>query len=125
MSVEEATIHHFLLSSSASATMLLPGQDKPAPSGPHTRRTLLQMEQAYIAVLNQAGASLLLKYTRMRSQGQADHCLRLRPAPCAHTFPIPYRTVFSFSVRCNRSFLSRQYRAVSPPAPAQSPLFHR
>ena len=34
MSVEEATIHHFLLSSSASATTLLPGQDKPAPSAP-------------------------------------------------------------------------------------------
>jgi hypothetical protein len=47
MSAEEGTIHHFLLSSSASATMLLPGQDKPAPSGPHTRRTLLQMEQVY------------------------------------------------------------------------------
>jgi hypothetical protein len=34
MSVEEATIHHFLLSSSASATTLLPGQDKPGPSAP-------------------------------------------------------------------------------------------
>jgi hypothetical protein len=34
MSVEEAMIHHFLLSSSASATTLLPGQDKPAPSAP-------------------------------------------------------------------------------------------
>jgi len=31
MSVEEATIHHFLLSSSASATTLLPGHDKPSP----------------------------------------------------------------------------------------------
>jgi hypothetical protein len=37
MSVEEATIHHFLLSSSASATTLLPGQDKPGPSGPMSR----------------------------------------------------------------------------------------
>ena len=34
MSVEEATIHYFLLSSSASATTLLPGQDKPALSAP-------------------------------------------------------------------------------------------
>jgi len=31
MSVEEATIHHFLLSLSASATTLLPGHDKPPP----------------------------------------------------------------------------------------------
>ena len=34
MSVEEATIHHFLLSSSASATTQLPGQDKSALSAP-------------------------------------------------------------------------------------------
>ena len=34
MSVDEATIHHFLLSSSASATTLLPGQDKSALSAP-------------------------------------------------------------------------------------------
>ena len=46
------------------------------------------MGQAYIAVLNQAGASLFLKYMRMRSHGQADHCLRLRPAP--GRAPIPY-----------------------------------
>jgi len=37
MSVEEAKIHYFLLSSSASATTLLPGQDKPGPSGPMSR----------------------------------------------------------------------------------------
>jgi hypothetical protein len=37
MSVEEVTIHHFLISSSASATTLLPGQDKPGPSGPMSR----------------------------------------------------------------------------------------
>jgi hypothetical protein len=32
--VEEETINYFLLSSSSSATTLLPGQDKPAPSAP-------------------------------------------------------------------------------------------
>jgi len=31
LSVEEETINYFLLSSSSSATTLLPGQDKPAP----------------------------------------------------------------------------------------------
>jgi hypothetical protein len=34
LSVEEETINYFLLSSSSSATTLLPGQDKPAPSAP-------------------------------------------------------------------------------------------
>jgi hypothetical protein len=34
LSVEEETINYFLLSSSLSATTLLPGQDKPAPSAP-------------------------------------------------------------------------------------------
>jgi hypothetical protein len=34
MSEEEATIHYFLISSSACATTLLLGQDKPAPSAP-------------------------------------------------------------------------------------------
>jgi hypothetical protein len=34
LSVEEATIHHFLLSSSASATTLLTGQDKPTLCSP-------------------------------------------------------------------------------------------
>jgi hypothetical protein len=37
MSVEEETINYFLLSSSSSATTLLPGQDKPAPSAPMSR----------------------------------------------------------------------------------------
>ena len=73
--------------------------------------------QAYIAVLNQAGASLLLSIRICEAQDQADHYLRLRPTPGAHLFPIPYRTVFSFSVRCNRNFLSLQYRAVSPADP--------
>ena len=39
LSVEEVTINHFLLSSSASATTLLPGQDKPAPSGKRAIRS--------------------------------------------------------------------------------------
>jgi hypothetical protein len=34
LSVEEETFNYFLLSSSSSATTLLPGQDKPTPSGP-------------------------------------------------------------------------------------------
>ena len=41
MSVEEATIHHFLFFSSASAITLLPGQDKPGSSGPIWRGSCL------------------------------------------------------------------------------------
>lgn len=83
------------------------------------------MGRAYTVVLDLAGAALLLKYTRMQIPGQVGNCLRSCTALGVHVFPILHRAVFSLSGRCNRSFRSHQYREVSPPALAQSPLFHR
>src|ERR1041385_22313 len=41
LSVEEETINYFLLSSSSSATTLLPGQGKSSPSAPMSRASWL------------------------------------------------------------------------------------
>ena len=93
--------------------------------GVSSQLALLQMRRAYTVVLDLAGAALLLKCTRMQIQGQAGNCLRSRTALGVHVFPTLHRAVYSLLGRCNRSFRSHHYRAVSPSAPTPSPLFHR
>ena len=70
LSVEEETINYFLLSSSSSATTLLPGQDKPAPSVPLSGASWFVVSCG--VGLSEVGLSEIRK-------PQVDACFRPRP----------------------------------------------